>query len=204
MTRAPGHVSWTIERKRAAAIQAPMTPNMLRAGARVIERPGWYQVVTPSVATGGLDEIVYSQVDVLNAERVIDEAMQAWRKRGGSLKWCVGPWTQPEDFGERLARRGFSSWDVRGMASETARAIDARNVTVEEVGAETLEPFVDAVTRGWGRPPEDMAAELEAHRAALRSTPREVYFFMARVDGEIVATQVLSTRVAATREWLIR
>src|SRR5678815_5315526 len=47
----------------------------------------------------------------------------AYAQRAGAhgkpVKWCVGPWTKPAGFGERLTRRGFSNWGVRGMGAAT-------------------------------------------------------------------------------------
>jgi hypothetical protein len=66
-----------------------------------------------------MNELVFSAVDPEDAERVIDEVVAACRAEGRPVEWCVGPWTRLEDFGDRLARRGFTSWGVRGMGRDT-------------------------------------------------------------------------------------
>src|SRR5450755_1433365 len=109
---------WTRERRREVAIAAPLGDRMLRDGTVVVERPGWYQVITPSSL--GSNEVAFSQVEPEDAERVIDEVVARYRSHGLPTKWCVGPWTRPDDFGERLERRGFAHWDVRGMGCDTS------------------------------------------------------------------------------------
>jgi hypothetical protein len=44
-------MTWTPARKLEAAVRAPLPRAYLREDTRVIERPGWYQVVTPSAHT---------------------------------------------------------------------------------------------------------------------------------------------------------
>src|SRR5262245_33314002 len=108
--------SWSEERKLEATIRAPLGRVLLRPDTRVVEHDGWYQLVTPSAPGTLLNEVAFSAVEDADAERLIDEVVATYAADGHPTKWCVGPWTKPADFGDRLARRGFTSWDVRGMA----------------------------------------------------------------------------------------
>ncbi len=56
----------SFEERRRAAIEAPRQRSMLRPDTRVIERPGWLQLVTPSAPRGSayLNEIIFSDVPV--------------------------------------------------------------------------------------------------------------------------------------------
>ncbi|MCP3144565.1 hypothetical protein [Pyxidicoccus xibeiensis] len=67
--------TWSLEEKREACLRAPMGDDLLRTDTRIIARPGWYQVVTPSAPGSMLNEVVLSQVDATEAEQVIDEAI---------------------------------------------------------------------------------------------------------------------------------
>jgi GNAT superfamily N-acetyltransferase len=188
-------MTWTAEKKLNAAVSAPMSRAMLRPDTRVIERPGWYQLVTPSAPGSALNEVVLSQVEPDQADPVIEEVIAMYTKVGRPTKWCVGPWTRPADFGARLARRGFSSWDVRGMCADTSRKIAwSDGVTVDEVDDVHAEQYVSAMVRGWSLPPDQAAIELETHRTALRASPRQAHFFAARLAGEIVGTTGLLLR----------
>jgi GNAT superfamily N-acetyltransferase len=185
-------MTWTAERKREAAAKAPFDLPMLRPDSRVIKRPGWYQIITPSAPGALLNEVVLSQVDAAEAERTIDEVIAMYQADGHPVKWCVGPWTKPEDFGDRLARRGFSSWDVRGMAIDTSHHVAApETIAVEEVREESLDRFVTVSMRGWSFAAEQSKAEIETHMTALRANPRIAHFFAAVVNGETVGTSGL-------------
>src|SRR4029453_9172393 len=93
----------------------------IREDTVVVERPGWFQLITPSAPATHLNEVIVSTVETADAERVIDEVVAGYRRIGKPTKWCVGPWTRPEDFGDRLARRGFRHWEVRGMGCQTSQ-----------------------------------------------------------------------------------
>ncbi len=188
-------MAWTTERKRDAAIEAPLHVPLRRPDSRIVERPGWYQIVTPSAPGTLLNEVVLSRVEPDEAERAIDEVVATHREIGHPVKWCVGPWTKPEDFGERLQRRGFSSWDVRGMAVDTAHVIRSPEaVAVAEVTEQSLDDYVAASMRGWSIGPDQFAAELDVHRTALRSRPRTAHFFAATIGDHIVGTTGLFTK----------
>jgi len=187
--------SWSLEQKREACLRAPMGGELVRSDTRIIARPGWYQVVTPSAPGSVLNEIVLSQLEASEAEQAIDEAIALYRQTGHPTKWCVGSWTRPEDFGERLARRGFSSWDVRGMGCDTAVAGTApRRVTVGEVAEQGLDSYVAVEQQGWSLPFEDAQSQRAVYLAALRAHPRTVHLFAARLEGAVVGTAGLALR----------
>jgi len=187
---------WTAERKREAAVQAPLARLYVRDDTRIIERPGWYQVVTPSARTY-LNEVVLSQMDDDDdVERVIDETIAIYREHGVRMKWRVGPETRPADLGERLRRRGFESIPARAMGIDTAMSLaaDAPGVTVEEVDATTVDGFVKTVLRGWAMAQDQVEEEARLHAAVLARVPRMVHFFGAKVDGEWAGTAAVILR----------
>jgi GNAT superfamily N-acetyltransferase len=186
---------WTAERKREATIRAPLVRTLLAPDSRVIEREGWFQVVTPSSPGTLRNEVAFSQLAPGEVDRAIDEVVATYAATGHPVKWCVGPWTRPDGFGERLARRGFSSWEVRGMTVDTARRwAPSDGVTIEEVTPAGAEDFVAAMIAGWSLPPETAATELPIHLAALEASPRAAHFWIARVGDEIAGTTGLFLR----------
>ena len=188
-------MTWSLEAKREACLRAPMGDELVRRDTRIIARPGWYQVVTPSAPGSVLNEIILSQVDASEAERVIDEAIALYRRTGHPTKWCVGSWTRPEDFGERLTRRGFSHWDVRGMGCDTTGvSVAAQRVAVEEVAEPGLDAYVAVEQHGWSLPASDAAVQREVYLAALHARPRRVHLFVARLGGAVVGTAGLVLR----------
>jgi GNAT superfamily N-acetyltransferase len=172
-----------------------MGPGLHRTDTRIIEAPGWYQVITPSAPGSMLNEVVLSQVATEDADRVIAEAVRTYHSTGHPAKWCVGPWTRPVDFGERLARRGFSSWDVRGMSVATVGPFGAvRSIDAFEVDDAMLSEYIAAADRGWSVPRDQAEAQLVAHKAACSRRPRVAHFFGAKLDGRWIGTAGLLLR----------
>jgi GNAT superfamily N-acetyltransferase len=129
---------------------------------RVIERPGWLQIVTPSIKTGGLNEVIYSRLDEDSADAAIDEAIAMYRDLGLKFRWNAGPGSGPADLGERLERRGLAvSWG-RGMARSTEIAGPAGEIV--EVDATTVDDYTHVMATGWNA---DGAALLAQHQHVL-------------------------------------
>ncbi|MEQ9497669.1 MAG: GNAT family N-acetyltransferase [Deltaproteobacteria bacterium] len=183
-----------LKHKRNAVIFGPMGPGLLRRpDTQVIERPGWYQLVTPSAPGGVLNEIAYSQVE--DGERCIDEALATYGAHGLTFKWRVGPWTRPEDLATRLKRRGFDAFEMRGMVTSTSHPIEVpADVEIVTVDRECLDEYVRVFTAGWGLPRDQEAPLVADHVAAMEAEDRVGHFFAARIDGAIVATTALVVR----------
>jgi RimJ/RimL family protein N-acetyltransferase len=181
-------MSWTSEARQTAALHAVLGAHLPHPDLTVIERPGWYQVITPTSGRVANNEVILSALSSDDVERVIDETIATYRAHGTAFKWCVGPWSSPPDLGDRLARRGFRSWGVRGMVCEPATfAIAAPpDVTTERVTDASLAAYVEAVMRGWDVPAGDAEAMLDGSRQQLRRGLAEM--FTARSGGEIIGT----------------
>ncbi len=143
---------------------------------QVIERPGWLQIVTPSMKTGGTNEVIYSLLDEESADAAIDAAVATYRVLGLKFRWNAGPGSGPANLGERLERRGLSpSWG-RGMARSTDDEVHFKDVV--EVDASTVDEYTHVMATGWEA---DAAALLAQNRQALtEGRPR---LFMAYCDG---------------------
>ncbi len=176
------------ERWRAAAIEAPCRPALLRADTRVVSREGWWQVITPSSRTAHLNEIVISRLDAADTDAAIDEAIATYAAHAAPVKWCVGPWTEPADLGARLEARGFRGWDVRGMACPASLAIDAPpDVLTERVeSGATLDAYLACEQQGWAMPDDERDLHRGAIERALASARLELW--LARIEGDVVGT----------------
>lgn len=154
---------------------------------QVIERPGWLQLITPSLRQGGLNEVALSVLDEKDADSVIDETLEAYRRLGLRFRWSVGPDSRPVDLAERLARRGLRGTEVRGMIRGTgAIPLDAEgNITVEEVDERTVTEFSRVMAEGWGMD----SAPIEAfNRFVLAWPDRRHRLFLARYQGTAAGT----------------
>lgn len=181
-------VTWTPERKYEAALQAPVGRELWRADSRLIERPGFRQLVTPS-ATGYLNEVSFARLAPEEADRAIEGAIADYRAHRLATKWYVGPTTQPQDLGERLVRRGFDSWDVRAMGIDTrVPALASADLDVAEIGEADLDDYIDTNLRGWSTGDGQRDLERASHLRELRKEPRTAHFFQARIAGQGVGT----------------
>jgi GNAT superfamily N-acetyltransferase len=153
---------------------------------QVIERPGWLQIVTPSIRSGSLNEVLFSALDADGADAIIDAAIAVYRGLGLKFRWSVGPDSAPADLGARLVRRGLEENWGRAMARSTdAPAPDDPAIRIAEVDATTIDAFSQVTARGWDFEPAATAA-LQAR--ILAAPERRYHMFLAYHRGEPAAT----------------
>ena len=153
----------------------PRLPEM-----RVIERPGWLQIVTPSIKTGGLNEVMYSRLDEGAADAAIDEAIAIYRDLGLKFRWNGAPGNGPADLGARLIRRGLDESWGRGMARRiegTSRPART-GCDLVVVGRETIDDYTHVMATGWAADPAALAT-LHGHLLA----DDRYHLFVAYSDG---------------------
>jgi GNAT superfamily N-acetyltransferase len=151
---------------------------------RVIERSGWLQIVTPSIKTGGLNEVLYSLIDEHDADAVIDEAIAMYRDLGLKFRWNGAPGSGPADLGARLQSRGLEESWGRGMAHRiddtVLRSRTDSEVTV--VGPGTVDHYTHVMAAGWAADPVALAS-LHQHLLA----DDRYHLFVAYCEGEPAA-----------------
>jgi hypothetical protein len=174
---------------------APMGCEIRNRGTRIVEREGWYQVITPGSKNTSRNIVLYSNVADSDADAVIEETIAQYRSIEVPFRWCVGPPTRPFDFGDRLRRRGFVETDVRGMACVPERfvASEVADVVVERIGLEEADVYADTMVIGWnegGAPPssEEFAMAREDQRWAFSQPGERCQSFLARYRGEPAGT----------------
>jgi GNAT superfamily N-acetyltransferase len=163
---------------RAALVPLPDT--------RIIERPGWWQIVTPSLARGGMNDVTCTEIPEADADRIIDETIESYVQLGIRFRWNVGPGVTPADLAERLARRGLRRSEALAMARATAGVVPEADgaLSVEEVSLANADDFTQVMADGW----EVEAAPLDAlHRRMLADPARRNHLFVARYGGTAAA-----------------
>jgi GNAT superfamily N-acetyltransferase len=165
---------------------APVGAMVAARDTRVIERDGWYQLITPSSGSYHGNEVVYSRVDAARAEATVRDTIRAYAAHGLPFRWCVGPPTEPPGFGALLERHGFTCMAGRGMSVAPATwTAKPAQIEIEAVTRANVEAYVTAFAAGWDLA-LDLASRCEDVGRAL-ATGR-FRFAMARVDGAVVAT----------------
>lgn len=165
---------------------APKGCHLLRPDSRVIDRDGWYQVITPSDPTPSSNEVLFSEIDH-RVDDVIDETIAQYREHDVAFKWCVGPWTRPDDLGERLSKRGFIHWYARGMVCATGLRLGMpTGSSIEEVSVDSLDLFLDTAARGWELPPESTPFKRDTFASKIADGTLQL--FIARCHGEPAGT----------------
>lgn len=153
-------------------------------GSEIIERPDWFQIITPSFRQGGLNEVSFAQIDD-DIDATIDATIARYASLGLRFRWAVTPDSRPADLGERLARRGLTAEPSALMVAATADLhIDPpADITVSLVDAGNLETYVAINAAGWGVDPGPM---LDFHRHLLAHPGGINHCFLAEHDGRPV------------------
>lgn len=103
-----------------AAVVAPRHARGDYPDTRVLDRPDWFQLLTPSFRDGGLNEVALARLTDDEADAVIDRTLAEYAALGLRFRWIVGPDSRPHDLGQRLARRGMRLERVRVMVAAIA------------------------------------------------------------------------------------
>jgi GNAT superfamily N-acetyltransferase len=180
--------------KIAESFLAPVGSGLPAVDMRIIERDGWYQTITPSTRSMQGNEVVWSRVAAVDAERVARETIAEYAALGLPFKWCVGPLTEPANFGDVLERLGMTSWDVRGMAIEPARwtFTPRDDITVERVTLDNFDDHYRTLVTGWATEVDEGSSWGDSMRRALAGGRHRM--FTARIGGEPVGTAAMITK----------
>lgn len=152
---------------------APRGPR-LHPATRVIERDGWYQVVTPGCRDEDLNEVI--QAKGPDPQRFVRETLAQYAALELPCKWCVMP-DSSASLPDMLAPNAARTWRAAGMFVETSRIVpspDDVQVTIVKDGRD-LEDYCDVVSAGWGGTTWSDRTRL---RAAVESGARAL--FLAR------------------------
>lgn len=130
---------------------APLGCELRNRGTRIVEREGWYQLITPGSKSPSRNMVLFSSVAESDADSVIEETIAQYRAIGAPLRWCVGPPTRPFDFGDRLRQRGFADVDARGMACVPQQFVtsEVAHVVVERIRPDAADLYAETMVTGW-------------------------------------------------------
>jgi GNAT superfamily N-acetyltransferase len=177
---------WDPATIRDEALMGPRRSFVELPDLRVVERPGWLQLVNPSFRDGSFNGVSLSVLSAAEADAVIDATVAEYRDLGIAFRWSVAPDSKPDDLGARLAARGLVPSEVRAMARSTApfRGAPAGCPTVEEVGEDNVEVFTQVMAEAWRSDPGPLRV---ANAVVLADRSRRFRLFLARSGGEPAA-----------------
>lgn len=148
--------------------------------SRIIDRPDWHQVVTPSFTSGGLNGVGRCRVAAEQLDTTIDAAVNEYTQLGLRWRWTVGPRSTP-GLEDALRQRRLAEHSITGLW----RAVDlpprpSTTVAAAQVASPgDLDAFTAVMAEGWSTP----AAPLAAYNQLLMASPSRQRLFLARVDG---------------------
>jgi GNAT superfamily N-acetyltransferase len=140
----------------------------------VRDRPGWFQLVTPSSGRAGLNEVSRSILADDEADAVIDATLAEYRGRGLRFRWRIDDTSRPLDLAERLERRGLVCHPGVGVYRRTDGALPPCPT------ADTVDTFSQVMAEGWDMPFAQLAAY---HRQVLGDPARRQRLVVAFAGG---------------------
>lgn len=164
-----------------------------QAGAKVVDRPDWFQVTTP-LAKEHRKNLVYRAVLAEDeADARVAEVVEAHRERGAKLRWVVGPASRPLDLGERLVAHGMRrDADSVGFWCPTGLHVPAPDdVAIETMTWMNTESLVRAFAAGWERDRRVHAQIREDMKLALAGGAGDLCGFVAHVDDRLAGAAML-------------
>lgn len=179
------------------ALVRPRTARVPFPGQHIIDRPGWFQLMTPAFRDGSLNEVGDVKLADPEADAVIDATLAEYAAHGIRFKWVVAPGDRPLDLAQRLASRGMLARRCVIMAADIAD-IDitpSPDVTVERVDPPLVDTYAETVAAGWNILPGPLA---DYQRAVLAAPGDHHHSYLARIAGTPVggANHVLFDRSA--------
>lgn len=165
------------------AMVAPIEVTALMPDSHLTVKPNWWQIITPSLPHGGLNEIVSDQLPETQLDAILDAAIATYRNQGLHFRWTLMPGATPTDLPARLARRGLTPTPTHLVARPTEGPAPAPDPAIEvrEVTAADVDVFTRVSADGWGEDPAPLAV---LHRRSLAQRPQRTHLFLARHGGE--------------------
>jgi hypothetical protein len=163
----------------------------LRPDTRVVDRPDWFQVTTPSSRDfwhNGVSRSILRDED--EARATIARVAAGYRANGQGFRWIAGPSSRPTGLEALLeAANPTRSYGAHGMVAEVDRlAFGATpGIRVERIDLARVDDYVSVSTAGWGNAPrsaESMHADMVR---SLGDPAHRTEYFVAYIDGTPVA-----------------
>lgn len=173
-------MEWNAEALDDEVMERPLDALVGASDSRIIDRPDWHQVVTPSFTSGGLNGVSRCRVGAEALNAAIDAAVDEYTQLGLRWRWTVGPRSTP-GLAMALRQRGLAEHAITGLwrAADLPARRSAPVVAAQVTTSSDLDAFTAVMAAGWNTP----AAPLGAYNRLLLEAPTRQRLFLARVDG---------------------
>jgi hypothetical protein len=185
-----GHQFRTVmPRELEIVLNGPVGPQRLREDTRVITDDGWYRTITPSTSWPAANEVLFSNLDARQADAQIDALIAEYHQLGLPVTWCVYPWTQPADLGERLRARGATTAVIQALLSNTASPLKlVDGVQVEQIdptSTESYDAYMQIIAAGYDLPADELAFRRQRYRELSSGPMPRMQLFLGRYRGVV-------------------
>lgn len=186
----PASAQMSVPSEFEIVLNAPIGPQRLRDDTIVIDEDGWYRTLTPSSSWPASNEVLFSNLNERDPDGEIDAIVSEYHRLGLPLTWCVYPWTQPGDLGERLRARGATQSVIQAFLGSTALALEVVDgVEIEQIDPESkeaYEAYINIMVSCYSLPADEEAfRHRRYHQLSTGSAPR-MRLFIGRYEGAAV------------------
>jgi len=101
---------------------------------------------------------LFSDVSTDLFEQKVIETTAHYKKLGTGFKWCISPYSSPQNSKEILLENNFKHWTSMMMCQniDQHRLFEPPNgIKVDEVNSDDIDTFVDLFMKCWDLPAED-------------------------------------------------
>ena len=188
MTQSPLTSTTRVPRALEIALNGPIGPQRRSDDTVVVDTDGWYRTLTPSIASSTFNEVLFCNLDHRDPDRHIDAVLSEYHDRRLPLAWCVYPWTQPPDLGERLRARGATATKVRAYLVDTALPLQVvEGVEVERVdpaATAAFDAYFDILGPGYAMTADEEAFRRRRYHTLCSGPEPRMHLYLARCKGE--------------------
>lgn len=182
-----------VPRELELALSGPVGPQRWRDDTIIIDRDGWYRTLTPSSSWPAANEVLFSNLNTRATEAALEAELDAliaeYHERGLALTWCVYPWTQPANLGQRLLARGATKSDIHAFLSSTTLPLKGvAGVDIERItpaATEAYEAYIGTMAAGFALPADEEAFRRQRYAQLSAGANPCLHLFLARCEGVV-------------------
>lgn len=136
--------------------------------------------------------MLFSNLNARQPEAEIDAIVAEYHQLGLPLTWCVYPWTQPANLGERLLARGATKSTIQALLGSTDLPLRiADGVEIEQIdpaspeGDAEYDAYISVMAAGYNLPADEVAFRRQRYLELSSGTAPCMRLFLGRYNGVV-------------------